>query len=456
MLRVTIPICYVLMCYLPFGSLAQPPAAAPVNDARLDWLTDNATPIKSIDPTLKPDDFADLQFLKTAIGDSRIVQLGEQSHGDGAVFLAKDRLIRFLHEQMGFDVLVWESGMFDCREADRSLRKPENDLEVAWREGVFGIWAAAAQVKPLLEYIRASYSTDSPLEMAGYDCQFSGGRPERWLDSMRTFLEPLGENHPVFRVLDALKEDPKPIVDGSKPPGAIEGAIQGLENLGQLVDTFKAPLVARHGAAEVAFMRRTIDDAAATARASLVYARARTNKGEQLREDNPRDQRMGENLIWLAREKYKGRKLIVWAASMHQVHEVRAIRPTFNPDMYKDAITAGTIAHKTLGQLMYTIGFETYDGEAGRWFAGSGPIATAPKGSLAQLLSNLDGPFYFIDFRGLPREHWLRGKVTMRPLGYAPMDTDWTRQLDGIFYIRTMFPATRQKMAPDDAVITVK
>ena len=80
------------------------------SSARIAWLSRNAIQINSIDPTIANDDFADLKPLKAAIGNSRIVVLGEQSHGDGATFLAKCRLVKFLHQRMGFDVLAWLGG----------------------------------------------------------------------------------------------------------------------------------------------------------------------------------------------------------------------------------------------------------------------------------------------------------------------------------------------------------
>ena len=66
------------------------------DEARLDWLVDNAAVIRSAD--IGDTDFADLEPLQRAIGEPRVVQLGEQSHGDGTTFLMKGRLIRFLHE----------------------------------------------------------------------------------------------------------------------------------------------------------------------------------------------------------------------------------------------------------------------------------------------------------------------------------------------------------------------
>src|SRR5450631_1268156 len=68
--------------------------------------------IRSIEPA--DTDFSDLEGLAAAIGNSRIVLLGEQTHGEASTFLAKTRIIHFLHEKMGFNVLAFESGFYDC------------------------------------------------------------------------------------------------------------------------------------------------------------------------------------------------------------------------------------------------------------------------------------------------------------------------------------------------------
>lgn len=78
------------------------------------FVVENRVDILSISPDST--DFSDLEAIGKAIGDSRIVMLGEQDHGDAPTFLAKTRLIKYLHEQKGFNVLAFESDFFALNE----------------------------------------------------------------------------------------------------------------------------------------------------------------------------------------------------------------------------------------------------------------------------------------------------------------------------------------------------
>ena len=75
--------------------------------------------VRSINPT--DTDFRDLEFLQAEIGPARVVMLGEPSHGEGNVFEAKIRLLRFLREQMGFTTVAFESGFYDLHKAQQAL-----------------------------------------------------------------------------------------------------------------------------------------------------------------------------------------------------------------------------------------------------------------------------------------------------------------------------------------------
>jgi len=50
--------------------------------------------------------------------DKRIVFLGENAHGVSEFTTMKARLIRYLHEELGFDVLAFESNVADAYAAN--------------------------------------------------------------------------------------------------------------------------------------------------------------------------------------------------------------------------------------------------------------------------------------------------------------------------------------------------
>jgi len=93
----------LLVATLASAVLAQNDTAAWVA-----WTRANHFPIASIVSTPQ-DDFADLRFFKDVLGERRLVQLGESGHGVGQFDSAKVRLIKFFHEQMGFDEKALES-----------------------------------------------------------------------------------------------------------------------------------------------------------------------------------------------------------------------------------------------------------------------------------------------------------------------------------------------------------
>src|SRR5262249_3415992 len=64
---------------------------------RVAWLKKHVVPLHSIDPG--DEDFSDLESIRKAIGEARIVYLSEPSHGDGSSFHARTRIIKFLHQK---------------------------------------------------------------------------------------------------------------------------------------------------------------------------------------------------------------------------------------------------------------------------------------------------------------------------------------------------------------------
>ncbi len=177
------------------------------DDALQHWIERNAVSVNS-------------DRLLTAIGNARIVMLGEPSHGAGTAFAAKVRLVQLLHERLGFDVLIWESGIIDVERTEAGLRGDIDPVESAQR-GIFKIWSASAECRPLFAYAKASHAGSRPLSMAGFDMQITApGTLDYFGAELRAFIgtldpmtrreaEPLAENvlnhfGRLFRYTDAL------------------------------------------------------------------------------------------------------------------------------------------------------------------------------------------------------------------------------------------------------------
>lgn len=82
---------------------------------RVAYLKNNALVINNVEPD--NEDYVDLAALKQSLKDVTIVGLGEPIHHDGSAFKAETRLVKFLHQELGFRVIAFESGFYDCYKA---------------------------------------------------------------------------------------------------------------------------------------------------------------------------------------------------------------------------------------------------------------------------------------------------------------------------------------------------
>jgi erythromycin esterase len=406
----------------------------PPDPAHVAWVARHAIELRSIDP--EHTDFADLQPLKALIGDARIVMLGEQSHGDGAVFHTKTRLIKFLHQEMGFNVLAFESGLYDCRRAWQAFRAGEPPRAAA-EQGIFGIWTMSREVQPLLQYIAAQAMTDYPLELAGFDDQMTArASREHLVDDVRDILAgiPAGAVNAETRstILESLR-----MLSEQEPLGERRAAFQ------TACETVREALLQIPAGEPDANLDRAFW--AQFFRSIRVYADHTQDRGVNPDTLNLRDRQMAENLAWLAKVQYPERKFIVWAASRHNIANPQIIRGQ-DGKLFYDGVTA--MGHELRSLVdpadIYSIGFTAWEGEAGPWFAAPRRISPARTGSLEDICQRTGKDNLILPLRDLGEDgRWLASPRESRPLGYSPMTADWTQVFDAMVFNRTMTPSRR-------------
>lgn len=116
----------------------------------------------------KEDEYNDLKFLKSVLADKQIVSLGEASHGASEYNSMKVRLVQFLHEELGFNVIAFESNLSDTATAYSQVQ--QTTPEQLMKNSIFGVWQVKENL-PLFEYIAAQSKTDHPLILTGFDAQ---------------------------------------------------------------------------------------------------------------------------------------------------------------------------------------------------------------------------------------------------------------------------------------------
>lgn len=325
---------------------------------RIAWLEENSVEITSSNINKKK--YKDLMPLEEKIGDARIVMLGDQSHGNGTTFQMNCRLVRFLHEEMGFNVLAWESGLLCCREVDRAFLEDDEPISDLVDKGIFAIFGWSEQIRPLFEYIKNNRGSDNPLILAGFDVQFTSRSCKE--DFPKTLDRFFNDAKPGLLPTDKINELEQlmvPLINYTEDEIVLNRLLDMAEYLLDLFKSSKKKLKKVYSKRELGFYRQVLRNFKAYINQKIVYPIDIWLAGEI------RDTAGGETLMFLADEYYSGEKIIVWAASYHTMRNPHLVEPTDDESRYEKAVTMGHVVHQKLGDEVYSIAPITYTGYRG-------------------------------------------------------------------------------------------
>jgi erythromycin esterase len=400
------------------------------NPAYADWVRANARPIRSIGSS----DFSDLRFFEPLLRGKRIVQLGESGHGVAEFNLAKVRLIKFLHEELGYDVMAFESSTFECDRAQRNIATL-SALDLM-RACIFGVWHAQ-EVLPLFEYIKQTQSTSRPLVLAGFDNQTSSGTAS----ARPAFLRD------VVRLIDTayarrVYETDSTFLATTRNPSAREQLKTDRAKWMVFYDSLATFLRANKRAIEAA--RRDDPHAALIARQAAVSMKAFADQlaaGFTPAGTEARDRAMADNLDFLLDEVYPGKKVIVWAHNFHIQHRINALQSADTAN--RPPRTMGVWVAERRRPELYTIGLFMYRGAAAQNDRRPYPISRMPSGSLESILHRAPWRYTFVDFSRTPRvagSEWMWSRLRAMEWGTNPQWIVPRDEYDGVLFIDTTHP----------------
>lgn len=369
--------------------------------------------------------FKNLEFLKNELSNVKLLGLGESSHYMGGTYVAKIKMVKYLHEQCGYDILAFEMPMYNLSNLNTALQKGELTSDYLFKN-VSGVWGTLEMIE-LYDYVIATQKTERPLKIAGFDDNFFGSSK---LDNLPSdyykFVDDLKANSGQKIELDTLffkainrvaensyyfkKISPSDTLLMNKKFGEINQALQNVNYSSNIYFQYWKQL---------------------TDNLQSVY-----RKNYKL---SNRDQQMYKNVKFLNDVAYKNDKIILWGASIHLMYNFKEVddKRYKNNDNYM-----GSYLKREYGEKYYCLAFTALQGKIGfKGYLGLGKfkIRTSKNSIERYIATNTDDANYaYISMRSDNLKQLFHEKNVFKSniLGVQELEMNLTEVVDGIFYLR--------------------
>ena len=390
-------------------------------------------------------DYTDLQSLASSIGNARIVILGEMDNGDGETLKAKTRLVKYLHQKLGFTVLAFES---DFNGVNWIWETRKNGY--AALQAVTHIWTDVAEFKDMEKYIELYAHGPNPLIVSGIDCQvYDVEQVENFMLRVPKLFATLGYDtkDPAYwnYVTSLVRAN-----DYDSAKRLPDTTITFLRNFTSKVMT---DLKAHPELDSTGLWKQTFSNFMGNADNCWLNRKVPVGYNFlQLKHDGTiHDRQMADNLRWLADERYKDRKIIVWAQNRHVTKNIDQIEVDISNYRRIQNTTMGNEVFKKFGNDVFIIGFTSSEGTSGSPFQRDGrPYEVKPlskKDFYTNVMQDLNFNYAFTDFRAIQKTDAASKAFVMRGWGYEfDMRGNWFNAFDGVFYIKSNKAATALTM----------
>lgn len=354
---------------------------------------------------------ADFTWLGSLTATTRLLGLGEGSHGTAEHFALKGRLFRELVEQHGFTVFMIEADFDDAYAIDRWVRgKGSESAEAIAQQYDFWTWQTQ-EMADLLRWMRdynAARGNKPELRVVGMDMQDPAG-------SLSLLQELTSPHSRLSYWATALRKEMAVQAEADTPDYTHAQALAAL-----LALHARALKATDPHADELRHLSRTVTQGLEMLN---LMAKSDFNGLNQLR-----DRAMAENTLWLMNQMFSGQKAALWAHNFH-VSKVPAEGQAYD--------NLGQHLAAALGQGYKVIGFSFGGGtlravpsKADGW-VGNEPVAltvpTALPDSLDGLSSSILGgmpnpvPAAFLSVAEAqaqaPLRDWLSQPVSISAVG---------------------------------------
>jgi erythromycin esterase len=324
--------------------------------------------------------FESLSGLKEALKGVELIALGENTHGLGDVFAAKTELVMFLHQELGFDAVLFESGYGDAALAWEQL----DSLPASAFTNLFSsnFFYHSEEIERLVRYAKAQ---DKGLKIQGFDCQ---PQQDYLITRMAEIVRPLDSTLAKSASLEMRSFNKLYQFENDQDTAGFNNQrdrfIRFLEDYNTFIDQNKKQLLASGV---------TANDLAALKKSNAFFLNAYSaiQLGEMMSwpaSYNLRDKAMFE-IVKSYKEENPNSKIIIWAQNSHIENKAK---PNYNVNWM------GHSLKNTFGDKYYSIGAVVYSGKDLR-YNGTFEFEHNDSSYLAYHLNQLQKETYVLDLR---------------------------------------------------------
>ena len=317
-----------------------------------EWISNNAAPLDYIEAG---NGFDYLKPFGEMVGDSRIVALGEPTHGNREVFQLKHRLVEYLVTEKGFNIFALECPFGEALDINRYVVNGIGDPEKALAGIYFWTWDTK-EVLELIKWMRsynANPSNERKVKFYGFDPQDPERGARFMLDYLKKVDPKLNESvRPELGILAVPFSDP--IAMGRRQWVPEESDSLSLKEIKTVMTAFennKENYVSKSSLKEYELAKQH-------AKQAEIFVLANHNDG--INYSYERDYGQAKNVRWVLDFEGEDSKIITWA---HNIHINNASKPESKDPNYPTARWQGHYLKKWYQEDVKIVGFFYNKGE---------------------------------------------------------------------------------------------
>lgn len=356
------------------------------------WLKENILPLKTTNPD--ETDNTDLRPLIDMLGDTKVVALGEVTHGAKEIFELKDRMIRYLAQNRGYDVFSIEENQPECYVINQNvLVNGEDNIEEQMKKYLIWPWRTK-QVEAMLEWMRSYKQDGGNIQFTGIDNQIY------W--NVLPFLKDMFAEYPQYLLqLDSIKTQIMDFMrnramNGFKPDTLMRSNI--VKSVNQL-----SLMTEKDKWNDKTFLDMNLK----ILKQSMFFEK--------------RDHYMADNFLDLMKINSQS-KFIIWAHNLHLNKKNEWLGGYLNQALGNDYLNVAFVVDNGKYIAWHNGGIDTYE------------VQPAFKGTLDYYLNSIDVPIFALDLRKVRADkseetQWFKDRLLERHTGagyinneFAPFD----------------------------------